>query len=190
MDGVIYAQNVNAGVFDAIVTSTDKYKFPTVSQQVTVKDKVEYVVINVQDEVKTEKQVNVSQEDTQKNDAAAEAEVLKDTVEWVESTKTPISGTESYLLVDKNTIADPSQVSKAAARMLFDALNVSLDKSEATLSTGASVDLKGTEFSDSKEGDVEYQYTTEWKSSNDSVASVSGGKVTAKGEEQRQLPIR
>ncbi len=182
MDGVIYAQNVNAGVFDAIVTSTDKYKFPTVSQQVTVKDKVEYVVINVQDEVKTEKQVNVSQEDTQKNDAAAEAEVLKDTVEWVESTKTPISGTESYLLVDKNTIADPSQVSKAAARMLFDALNVSLDKSEATLSTGASVDLKGTEFSDSKEGDVEYQYTTEWKSSNDSVASVSGGKVTAKGE--------
>lgn len=119
MDGVIYAQNVNAGVFDAIVTSTDKYKFPTVSQQVTVKDKVEYVVINVQDEVKTEKQVNVSQEDTQKNDAAAEAEVLKDTVEWVESTKTPISGTESYLLVDKNTIADPSQVSKAAARMLL-----------------------------------------------------------------------
>ncbi len=182
MDGIIYAQNVNAGVFDAIVTSTDKYKFPTMSQQVTVKDKVEYVVINVQDEVKTEKQVNVAQEDTQKNDAAAEAEVLKDTVEWVESTKTPINGTESYLLVDKNTIADPSQVSKAAARMLFDTLNVSLDKSEATLNVGASMDLKGTEFSDSKNGDIEYQYTTEWKSSNDSVASVSGGKVTAKEE--------
>ncbi|MDE7324396.1 MAG: Ig-like domain-containing protein, partial [Lachnospiraceae bacterium] len=182
MDGVIYAQNVNAGVFDAVVTSTDKYKFPTMSQQVTVKDKVEYVVINVQDEVKTEKQVNIAQEDTQKNDAAAEAEVLKDTVEWVESTRTPISGTESYLLVDKNTIADPSQVSKAAARMLFDTLNVSLDKSEAALSVGASVDLKGTEFSDSKDGDIEYQYTTEWKSSNDNVAAVSGGKVTAKGE--------
>lgn len=182
MDGIIYAQNVNAGVFDAIVTSTDKYKFPTISQQVTVKDKVEYVVINVQDEVKTEKQVNVAQEDTQKNDAAAEEVVLKDTVEWVESTKTPISGTESYLLVDKNTIADPSQVSKAAARMLFDTLNVSLDKSEATLNVGASMDLKGTEFSDSKDGDTEYQYTTEWKSSNDSVASVSGGKVTAKEE--------
>ena len=182
MDGVIYAQNVNAGVFDAVITSTDKYKFPTVGQQVTVKDKVEYVVINVQDEVKTEKQVNVAQEDTQKNDAAAEAEVLKDTVEWVESTRTPISGSENYLLVDKNTITDPAQVSKAAARMLFDALNVSLDKSSITLNTGASADLKGTEFSDSKDGDTEYQYTVEWKSSDDSVASVSGGKVTAKAE--------
>ncbi len=186
MDGIIYAQNVNAGVFDAVVTSTDKYKFPTVAQQVTVKDKVEYVVINdVQDEVKTEKQVNVAVEDTEKNAAAAEAEVLKDTVEWVESTKTPVSGSESYLLVDKNTIADPSQVSRAAARMLFDTLNVSLDRTSATLSIGTSINLKGTEFANKTEtgadgGSIEYQYTSEWKSSNDSVASVSGGKVTAK----------
>ena len=181
MDGIIHAQNVNAGVFDAIVTSTDKYSFPTVAQQVTVKDKVEYVVINdVQDEVKTEKQVNVAVEDTEKNVAAVEAEVLKDTVEWVESTKRPVSGAESYLLVDKNTIADPSQVSKAAARMLFDTLNVSLDPTSATLSVGSAIDLKGTEFTNKTEGDIEYQYTTEWKSSNDGVATVSGGKVTAK----------
>lgn len=180
MDGIIYAQNVNAGVFDAVVTSTDKYKFPTVAQQVTVKDKVEYIVINVQDEVKTEKQINVAAEDTEKNIAAVEEEVLKDTVEWVESTKTPVSGSESYLLVDKSTIADPAQVSMAAARMLFDTLNVSLDRTSATLSVGASIDLKGTEFSNKTEGDIEYQYTAEWKSSNDGVASVSGGKVTAK----------
>ena len=107
MDGIIYAKDVNPGVFDAIVTSTDKYTFPTTPQQVTVKDKVEYVVINVQDEVKTENQVNVAVEDTQKNDAAKEEEVLKDTVEWVESTQTPVSGSENFLLVDKNTIADP-----------------------------------------------------------------------------------
>lgn len=180
MDGIIYAQNVNAGLFDAVVTSTDKYKFPTVAQQVTVKDKVEYVVINVQDEVKTEKQINVAAEDTEKNVAAVEEEVLKDTVEWVESTKTPVSGSESYLLVDKNTIADPSQVSRAAARMLFDTLSVTLEPADAALSVGASIDLKGQEFSDTAEGDIAYQYTTEWKSSNDSVASVSGGKVTAK----------
>ncbi|MDE7416342.1 MAG: Ig-like domain-containing protein, partial [Lachnospiraceae bacterium] len=180
MDGIIYAQNVNAGVFDAVVTSTDKYKFPAIAQQVTVKDKVEYVVINVQDEVKTEKQINVAAEDTEKNVAAAEAEILKDTVEWVESTKTPVSGSESYLLVDKNTIADPSQVSKAAARMLFDTLSVTLEPSNATLSVGSSIDLKGKEFANVTEGDIEYQYTAEWKSSNDSVASVSGGKVTAR----------
>lgn len=182
MDGIIYAQNITAGVFDAIVTSTEKYKFPAIAQHVTVKDKVEYVVINVQDEVKTEKQINVAAEDTQKNDAETEAEVLKDTVEWVESTKTPVSGSESYLLVDKNTIADPSQVSRLAARMLFDTLNVSLDQSEATLTAGVVLTLKGTEFTDTKEEDIEYQYTTEWKSSDESVASVSDGKVTAKAE--------
>lgn len=182
MDGIIYEKDVAPGVFDAVVTSTDKYKFPTVPQQVTVKDKVEYVVINIQDEVKTEKQVNVAAEDTQKQDAAKEEEKLKDTVEWVESTKTPVSGTESYIAVDKTTIADPGQVSMAAARMLFDTLNVSLDKSSLTLSAGSSAELKGTNFSDSVDGDVEYKYTTEWKSSNDGVASVSGGKVTAKSE--------
>ena len=180
MDGIIYAQNVNAGVFDAVVTSTDKYSFPTIAQQVTVKDKVEYVVVNVQDEVKTEKQIDVAVEDTEKNVAEVEEEVLKDTVEWVESTKTPVSGAESYLLVDKNTIADPSQLSRAAARMLFDTLDVTLDPASATLAVGSNIDLKGKEFSDTTEGDTAYQYTVEWKSSDDSVASVSGGKVTAK----------
>ena len=182
MDGIIYETNVAPGVFDAVVTSTDKYKFPTVPQQVTVKDKVEYVVINIQDEVKSEKQVNVAAEDTQKQDAAKEEEKLQDTVEWVESTKTPVSGSESYIMVDKATITDPGEVSKAAARMLFDKLKVSLDKSSLKLSAGSSAELKGTGFSDSTDGDVEYQYTTEWKSSDDSVASVSEGTVTAKAE--------
>lgn len=180
MDGIIYAENIKAGVFDAVITSTDKYKFPTAAQQVTVKDKVEYVVINVQDEVKSEKQVNVAAEDTQKKDAAAEEVKLTDTVEWVESTKTPISGTESYLPIDKNTIPDPSSVSRAAARMLFDTINVTLDKSSLSLKVGATATLTGTSFSDKTEGDVEYKYTTEWKSSDDSVATVSSGKVTAK----------
>lgn len=182
MDGIIYAENIRAGVFDAVITSTDKYQFPTVAQQVTVKDKVEYVVINVQDEVKSEKQVNVAAEDTQKKDAAAEEVKLTDTVEWVESTKTPIGGSESYLPVDKNTIPDPSSVSKAAARMLFDTINVTLDKSSLSLKMGATAKLSGTSFSDKTEGDTEYKYTTEWKSSDESVATVSDGTVTAKAE--------
>lgn len=182
MDGIIYAQNVNPGVFDAVVTSTDKYKFPTVAQQVTVKDKVEYLVVNVQDEVKKESQINVAAEDTQKPAAVQEEVKLTDTVEWVESTKTPVGGSESYLLVDKNTITNPAEIAKAAARMLFDTLNVELDKASLTLNVGASAELKGTSFSDSTEGDVEYKYTTEWKTSDENVASVSDGKVTAKAE--------
>ena len=182
MDGIIYAENIKAGIFDAVITSTDKYQFPTVAQQVTVKDKVEYVVINVQDEVKSEKQVNVAAEDTQKKDAVAEEVKLTDTVEWVESTKTPIGGSESYLPVDKSTIPDPSKVSKAAARMLFDTINVTLDKSTLSLKTGATATLSGTSFNDKTEGDTEYKYTTEWKSSDESVATVSNGTVTAKSE--------
>lgn len=181
-DGVIYVQNIDPGAFDAVVTSVGKYNFPTVPQQVTVKDKVDFVVINVQDEVKKETQINTAVEDTEKNEAAKEEVKLTDTVEWVEPTKTPIGGSESYLLVDKTTIADPSQTAKLAARMLFDTLSVSLDKTELTLNVGASAELKGTSFSDSTQGDIEYKYTTEWKSSNEGVVSVSGGTVTAKSE--------
>ncbi len=182
MDGIIYAENIKAGVFDAVITSTDKYQFPTVAQQVTVKDKVEYVVINVQDEVKSEKQVNVAAEDTQKQDAVTEEVKLTDTVEWVESTKTPIGGTENYLPIEKNTIPDPSKVSRAAARMLFDTINVTLDKSSLSLKVGATANLTGTSFNDNTQGNTEYKYTTEWKSSDESVATVNGGAVTAKSE--------
>ena len=185
MDGIIYASNINPGKFDAIITSTDKYKFPTTAQQITVKDKVEYVVINVQDEVKSEAQVNVAAEDTQKADASKEEVKLTDTVEWVESTKTLISGTEGYLPVDKTTIQDPSASSRLGRSIyLFDGINVSLNKNSTELYVGSSETLTGTSFTDSKEenGDVtkEYSYKTEWTSSNTDVATVDGGKVTAK----------
>ena len=182
MDGIIYATDINPGVFEAVVVSTDKYKFPTTSQQVTVKKKVEFAVINIQDEVKKESQVNVAVEDTEKQDAIKEEVKLTDTVEWVESTKTLISGSEGYLLVDKNTIADPSQAAKAGARNLFDTLNVTLEQTSLSLAIGGSAQLKGSTFTDSTEGDIAYKYTTEWKSSNESVATVNNGTVTAKAE--------
>ena len=185
MDGIIYATSVNAGKFDAVITSTDKYKFPTTPQQVTVKDKVEYVVINVQDEVKTEAQVNVAVEDTEEKVAVAEEVKLTDTVEWVESSKTAVSGTEGYTKIEKSTIPDPSQLSMQSQRMFFDTLNVTLDKTSLKLYTGSTGTLKGTSFSDYEEtlenGDKNaYKFSTEWKSSNESVATVSGGTVTAK----------
>lgn len=181
-DGVIYATNVTAGKFDAIIKSTDKYKFPQTAQVVTVKDKVEYVVINIQDEIKSESQVNVAKEDTQQKEAAKEEEKLTDTVEWVESTKTLIEGSEGYLITDKTTIPDPSLTTKAYSRMLFDGLNVSLDSSEISMTEGGSAQLKGTEFHDSKDGDVEYVYTTSWKSSDEGVVTVDNGKLKAKSE--------
>ncbi len=186
MDGIIYADNIKAGKFEAVITSTDKYKFPATAQQVTVKDKVEFVVINVQDEVKSEAQVNVAAEDTQKADAAKEEVKLTDTVEWVESSKTLIGGTESYLPVDKSLIQDPSASSRLGTGIyLFDGLSVTLNKGSIDkLYVGSSETLTGTTFTDSKEEKdnvtKEYTYTTEWKSSNTDVATVDCGKVTAK----------
>lgn len=186
MDGIIYADNIKAGKFEAVITSTDKYKFPATAQQVTVKDKVEFVVINVQDEVKSEAQVNVAAEDTQKADAAKEEVKLTDTVEWVESSKTLIGGTESYLPVDKSLIQDPSASSRLGTGIyLFDGLSVTLNKGSIdSLYVGSSETLTGTSFTDSKEEKdnvtKEYTYTTKWESSNTNVATVDGGKVTAK----------
>ena len=186
MDGIIYADNIKAGKFEAVITSTDKYKFPATAQQVTVKDKVEFVVINVQDEVKSEAQVNVAAEDTQKADAAKEEVKLTDTVEWVESSKTLIGGTESYLPVDKSLIQDPSASSRLGTDIyLFDGLSVTLNKGSIDkLYVGSSETLTGTTFTDSKEEKdnvtKEYTYTTKWESSNTDVATVDGGKVTAK----------
>ena len=186
MDGIIYADNIKAGKFEAVITSTDKYKFPATAQQVTVKDKVEFVVINVQDEVKSEAQVNVAAEDTQKADAAKEEVKLTDTVEWVESSKTLIGGTESYLPVDKSLIQDPSTSSRLGTGIyLFGGLSVTLNKGSIdSLYVGSSETLTGTSFADSKEEKdnvtKEYTYTTKWESSNTDVATVDGGKVTAK----------
>lgn len=186
MDGIIYADNIKAGKFEAVITSTDKYKFPATAQQVTVKDKVEFVVINVQDEVKSEAQVNVAAEDTQKADAAKEEVKLTDTVEWVESSKTLIGGTESYLPVDKSLIQDPSASSRLGTGIyLFDGLSVTLNKGSIDkLYVGSSETLTGTTFTDSKEEKdnvtKEYTYTAKWESSKPDVAAVDGGKVTAK----------
>ncbi len=181
MDGVIYATNVNAGNFQAVVTSTQKYRFPTTGQTVVVKDRIEYVVINVQDEIKTESQINVAVEDTENLDAKEEEVILKDTVEWIESQKQLVSGTGMYKAIDKSTIPDPTLTASASVdRLSVGALAVTLNQSALNLFIGEEYKLEGTSYQNSQEGNVSYEYVTEWKSSNSDVATVENGKVTAK----------
>ena len=181
MDGVIYATNVNAGNFQAVVTSTEKFRFPTTGQTVVVNDKVEYVVINVQDEIKTESQVNVAVEDTENLDAKEEEVILKDTVEWIESGKQLVSGTGIYSLIDKKTIPDPTlKASASVDRLSVGALAATLNQSALNLFIGEEFILEGTTYQNTQEGNVSYEYLTEWKSSNQDVATVENGKVTAK----------
>lgn len=180
MDGIIYQSNMIAGTYDAVITSTEKYQFPENAQKVTVKNKVEYVVINVEDEVKKETQVNVSAEDTAQVAAKTEEVALKDTVEWVESSKTTV-GEEKYEKTDKSNIADPALSTSAKSNALrFDALNVTLDQTTLTMQIGANATLKGKRFEEYTDDTTKKTYEYTWKSSDDAVATVENGTVTAK----------
>lgn len=115
MDGVIYLKDMTPGkvtVTMVAMSGEDGLAFNTAPQTITIKDKIEYTKIDVSDEVKSENEVNAAIEDTAQ--ATVVEETLKDTVEWVASTKTEVGGTVSYEKVDKSTISDPSSTAKAS----------------------------------------------------------------------------
>ncbi len=113
-DGIIYLKSMTPGkVTVSMETLSEEYQvsFDTSKQTITVKEKIDYKKIDVSDEVKKESQVNAKVEDTAAGNVV-EA-VLKDTVTWVESTKTPISTTDGYEAVNKSEITDPSKSAHA-----------------------------------------------------------------------------
>ena len=94
-DGVIHATDMAAGEYSVALVPDDSmadYTFPSEPMTVAVKAKVEYKVIqDIKDEIKKESEINVAAEDTGGKQAAdvEQAPKLTDTVEFVESTKTP-----------------------------------------------------------------------------------------------------
>ncbi|NBJ92269.1 GH25 family lysozyme [Parablautia muri] len=123
-DGVIYQTGIEAGKYKVKIVgpeSDSTYSISSEQMSVTVKDTIEYKKVDVSDEVKTEAQVNAAAEDTKVNETVVES-TNTDTVEWVESTKTLIEGTErkeeSYEKVDAKEIADPGKVASIGFRLL------------------------------------------------------------------------
>ncbi len=123
-DGIIYQTNIEPGKYKIKITSPvsdNEYTISSEAVAITVKDTIEYKKVEIADEVKTESQVNVAVEDTKVNETVVES-TNKDTVEWVESTKTLIEGTgstvEEYEKVDRSKIADPEQKADAGFRLL------------------------------------------------------------------------
>jgi len=186
-DGVIYQTGIAAGNYEVKLLPlpegmADKYICPAKGSSVKVTDKIAYQKVDVADEVKTEAEVNVAKEEaTQKN--TVEESALKDTVEWVESTKTPVGDEETaYEEVPKDKIADPWKVASGAFRRMveegeeeddpYEKATSSLDKGSLTLDKGGSETLKISVSED-------ISYTVEWSVSDSAVATVSDGKVTA-----------
>ena len=91
-DGIIYIESMEPGKCTISMKSSGGYAAP---RDITaeVKDHIEYKVVDIADEIKSESEINVAAEDsnTNGNADAGTAQVLQDTVEYVESSKTEIT---------------------------------------------------------------------------------------------------
>ncbi len=114
-DGIIYQTGIAAGDYSVKIkpfadNKYADYKLPSSAGSVTVKDTITYKKVEVVDEVKTEAEVNAAAEDTAQQNTVVES-ALKDTVEWVESTRTPVGEEKAtYTEVNKKDIPDPWKI--------------------------------------------------------------------------------
>ena len=112
-DGIIYHTDVPNGTYKITVKElsgdwAERFTLPkeAISQKVT--DQIAYKKVDVKEEIKDESQVNAAVEDTAKQDTAIES-TLKDTVEWVECTKTSTGKEDAYVEVKEEDIKLPTQ---------------------------------------------------------------------------------
>ena len=188
-DGIIYQTGIDAGTYQVTVkpfagNEHAKYKLPASASSIKVTDTIAYKKVNVADEVKSESEINAAAEDKAVQNTVVES-ALTDTVEWVESTKTPIGeGTAVYEEVSKKDIPDPWTVSGDYRKLVEegdssdeDPVNISISLSSDSLnlykgdSDSLSVNVSGTSL----------RYMVEWSSSDTAVATVSEGSVTGVG---------
>ena len=118
-DGIIYKTGLTAGDYKVEIAEKAGITIGSTSSTVTIKEHIEYKKIDITEEVKTEKEVNVAVEDTGGGNEEAEAgpepepdNGEPDTVEWVESSKTEVEGSGGYEKVDREKIGEPAYASR------------------------------------------------------------------------------
>ncbi len=171
MDGIIYEKNIASGSYKVAVNALTEerysdYVLPTGSQLVEVKKEIVYKKVDVSDEVKKESEINVSAEDTKKNETVVES-VLQDTVAWVESTST----VNTYTEIAKSTIPDPLTLAVNRKSFMRTAYTASITPSNQNLTVGGSFTV--TAKCMDNVGEIEPSAIT-WSSSNPGVAKVEG----------------
>lgn len=140
MDGIIYHTGMTPGTYDVKVEAPERFEIAACESRVKVRDTIVYEKIEVEDEIKSESEINVAVEDVQMNVGIEEEIItgsLTDTVEWVESTKTTINNDAGYSEIPKSSITDPSLLAgrnfgalasargSVAANMLFQSVLLS-----------------------------------------------------------------
>ena len=182
MDGIIYKTNMGGGTYKVAAEelSGDKYKnysLPASSQKIEVKKEIEYVKVDVKDEIKTEAEVDVKKEDTKKNETVVET-TMEDTVGWVESTTTLVN----YKEVDKSTISDPANLAYTGSflRLAQAATPVTPASYTGTISESSRKMKVGETFTLTASVEGVNLTAVKWTSSNESIAKITenGAQVT------------
>ncbi len=94
-DGIIWVKDIDGGSYTVDMVELEGY-ITAKTLKAEVKKKIEYKVVEIEDEVKSESQVVVSQEDgayggAEKDESTSNSAALVDTVEFVESTKKEVT---------------------------------------------------------------------------------------------------
>ena len=165
-DGIIYKKDLKPGKYKVtpkeLPEEYSKYKLDTTPKSVEVKEKVDMKPVDVSNEVKKESQVNAAKEDTAVKNVVES--VLKDTVEYVESEKIPLDGSDSdgsgtFKEIGKDNIPNPTQTSKID----FTSFRTVALRTVGEPSNGAS---------------------TEAKNNSDEATSTSGGDNTSDSDKE------
>ncbi len=179
MDGIVYKKEIAAGKYVVALQSLEdkkyeKYVISGSGKNVTVKDKIVYEKVEVEDEIKDESEINAKEEDTAKKDVVVES-TLKDTVVWVESTKNT-----DYMAVPKSSIKDPAVTASVGTTFLrLSGFTISGDAQGTDTVTLTPARPTGTYTG--------YRLEEKWTSGSDQLATVAmnestkAGVVTAKG---------
>lgn len=105
-DGIIYIVDIEGGDYIVALEEIEGYYTEKESVKLTVKEHIEYVKVEVKDEIKTEAEVSPEEDAEIKNEVEVEAEI-KDTVPWLDSKVTATA-------VDASTLDKTPYVSGVA----------------------------------------------------------------------------
>ena len=97
-DGIIWVKDIDGGKYTVAMMDLEGY-VTAKTLSADVKKKIEYKVVEIEDEVKKENQVDVSKEDAEfggadKDESTSNSVELKDTVEFVESSVEKVGGVQ------------------------------------------------------------------------------------------------
>ncbi len=108
-DGIIYYKNIESGKYYITLKELEgevyeRYVLDTTTQTATVKKDIDYVQVDVSDEILDESEIDASKEDTELGNTVESA--LTDTVKWVPSKVVAVG--KDYVEVKKTDIVAPT----------------------------------------------------------------------------------